>query len=175
MADPGRLLQAFAAMVREVFPNVDFLGVYLYEVFSWNDGAQTADLRPVGNSKMPQLTGVPPRLPGLQVKLMPGDQVLVGFQDGNSSQPFIAQLSTAANYSVALPIAQQGSMTLSGGTGTAVMFIELTPPTPPGPKPMTTLQPYLVSFGTVLVPPIPLPQGMLPGIVSTGSVRSKTV
>ena len=114
MADLGRLLQAFSAIVRETLPNLDYFGVYLYEVFSWNESAQTADLKPVGNQKLPQVTGVQARLPAMQVKLAPGDQVLVGFQDGNSSQPFIAQLSYSSSYATALNAARQGDIARRG-------------------------------------------------------------
>ncbi len=174
MADLGRLLQALASIVRETFPNLDFLGVYIYEVFSWNDGAQTADLKPVGNSKMPTLTGVQPRLPGLQVKLKAGDQVLVGFQDGLSSQPFIAQLMTGSANSGALPIATQGSMVSAGGLGTMILLTPVPPNVSPSVLPGV---PYLVSFGTVTNPPLPAPapQGKLFGVTSSGSLRVKTI
>ena len=170
MADLGRLLQAFSAIVRETLPNLDYFGVYLYEVFSWNESAQTADLKPVGNQKLPQVTGVQARLPAMQVKLAPGDQVLVGFQDGNSSQPFIAQLSYSSSYATPLNAARQGDMVACGGTGTLAMLIPLPPNSSPTVLPNV---PYLISFGSATFPPLPAPQGMLPGIVTTGSTFVK--
>lgn len=176
MASPtDRLIDSLAALVRELLPNVDYLGCYLYSVYSFSESAQTADLRPVGNSKMPTVAKVPIRTPGLQIKLLSGDEVLVAFQDGDPSQPFIASLSTAASYAAALPIARQGDMALSGGNGTLIALY----PVAPAPGPLLPATPYLVSFGAVPplgVPPTPPPlQGMLPGIVSTGSARAKSI
>ena len=176
MADIGRLLQAFSAMVRETLPNLDFLGVYLYEVFSWNDVAQTAELKPVGNSKMPPLAGVQPRLPGLRVKLNPGDQVLVGFQDGVSSQPFIASLATGAANSGALPVATQGSMVSTS--------VSLTPALSPTGVPIPATWSILLPFNPALPPWTPAmvtPVTMVPcnaklfGVVASGSLRVKTI
>jgi hypothetical protein len=181
MAYPGRLLQSFAAIVREVFPNVDFLGVYIYEVFSWNDAGQLAELKPVGNSKMPVLKDVPPRLPGLRVKLNPGDQVLVGFQDGLSSAPFIASLSTGAANAPALPIATQGSMV---STSVSLMPVLIQPITGT-PVPILPAQwSITLPFNPILPPWIPAFQAAPPltgcnaklfGVVASGSLRVKTI
>jgi len=176
MADFGRLLQAFVSIVRETFPNLDFLGVYIYEVFSWNDTAQTADLKPVGNSKMPQVTGVQPRLPGLQVKLKPGDQVLVGFQDGDPSQPFIASLMTGAANAGALPIATQGSMVSTS--------ISLAPALTPAGIPIPANWTITLPFNPALPPWTPAmvtSATMIPcnaklfGVTASGSLRVKTL
>lgn len=178
MADFGRLLQAFTAIVRETFPNLDFLGVYLYEVFSWNDTAQTAELKPVGNSKMPQLAGVQPRLPGLQVKLKAGDQVLVGFQDGDPSQPFIAQLMTGSANAGALPIATQGSMVSTSVSLVPILVQAAGIPIVPAQWAITLpfnplLPPWVPAFQAA--PPITGCNAKLFGVTASGSLRVKTL
>jgi hypothetical protein len=173
----GRLLQAISAIVRETFPNLDFLGVYLYEVFSWSDSSQTAELKPVGNSKMPIVSGVGPRLPGLQVKLNPGDQVLVGFQDGDPAQPFIAQLMTGAANAGALPIATQGSMVSTS--------VSLAPALSSVGVPIPGTWTIMLPFNPALPPWSPainvIPATMIPcnaklfGVTASGSLRVKTL
>jgi hypothetical protein len=114
--DLNRLRNAVGAVVRELFPNLDYLGVYTYVVASFDEAAQTADLQPLNAKKLPTLTKIPIRTPGLRVKLVKGDQVLVGFQDGDPTQPFVASLMTAKSYSDALNVARQGDMTFTSLT-----------------------------------------------------------
>lgn len=93
-----RLKRAIAAFVRELFPNYDFLGFYTYSVVEWNDGAQTAMLNPAPSvSGLPSIGPVPIRLPGMRVKLKVGQEVLVGFDNGSQTRPYIAHLGTLAS------------------------------------------------------------------------------
>jgi hypothetical protein len=88
-----RLQAAVAAFVRELFPNLDYQGFYEYSVYDFDEGAQTATLQNTSaSSKMPQaLSKVPLRLQGAgTVTLAAGSTVLVGFENGSPTAPFIA-------------------------------------------------------------------------------------
>src|SRR5690349_7114905 len=95
-----RFLSAAAAFVRELFPRLGFMGLFQYSVISFDDGAQTADLSPVSREiGMPDLQGVPIRLPGLvftKLGLPAGTVVLVGFENYDPSKPFVAHCMLAS-------------------------------------------------------------------------------
>src|ERR1700761_2136022 len=88
-----RFTAAVTAFVREMFPNLDYQGFYEYAVYSFDEAAQTGDLQnTAASSRMPpQLSKVPVRLEGSgTIVLSAGSTVLVGFQNGDPTQPFIA-------------------------------------------------------------------------------------
>lgn len=90
-----RLKRAIAAFVRELFPNIDYYRPHLYSVATWDPVTQTGDLVPnaaiVG---MPSLGRVPIRSPGIAFTLAPGHEVVVSFDNGDPTRPFISHLGT---------------------------------------------------------------------------------
>ncbi len=89
-----RLKKAIFAFVRELFPQADFFGFYLYSVAAWNDGEQIGDLTPSASTAGLPAIRCPVRLPGLKVNLRVGQEVLVGFDNHDPTRPFIAHLGT---------------------------------------------------------------------------------
>ena len=83
---------ALAAVVRELFPDLDYFGLYEYRIVAGN-GATGFKLRST-LADLPDLAGVTfyPRgaatttAPGV---LQPGDTVLVGFVNGDPTRPCI--------------------------------------------------------------------------------------
>lgn len=156
--DLNRLRNAIGSVVRELFPNLDYLGVYTYLVASFDAAAQTADLQPLNPKKLPTLTKIPIRTPGLRVKLVPRDEVLVGFQDGDPSRPFVVSLMTAKSYTDALNVARQGDMTATSlvlqqallPNGSPVLngyVVIVPPPVPPVPTFVPTVGGILSFYG----------------------------
>lgn len=170
MSLPDRLRDAIRALVNQIIDERGYLGVYLYVVASFDEGTQTADLQPM-TPAMPALSKIPIRTPGLKVKLVEGDQVLVGFEGGKATAPYVASLMTASTYTAALNAARQGDMAICGGNGVVASLYPLPGNTAPSVLPAT---PYFISFGTVAIPPLPAPQGPLYGVVGTGSTFVKT-
>jgi hypothetical protein len=89
-----RLKRAVFAFVRELFPQQDFFGFYIYSVAAWDNANQIGDLVPAATT-----SGLPPvrcpiRLPGMKVNLAVGQEVLVGFDNHDPTRPFIAHLGT---------------------------------------------------------------------------------
>jgi hypothetical protein len=82
-----RAKAAFEALVRGVFPDVDFLARYPARVVSQNaDGTLELipdDVRIPGMSKVPIRYGVP----GIKATVAPGARVLLGFAGGNRDAP----------------------------------------------------------------------------------------
>jgi hypothetical protein len=106
-----RFIAAIRALVRDLFPSLDFLGFYAYSVASFDEASQSADLRPLRAGKgLPVLKHIDVRAPACKVKLLPGGTVLVGFEDGDPSQPFVAFFDRASTYATALPAARQGDL-----------------------------------------------------------------
>src|SRR5258708_909851 len=100
MADqmPGllqdRLKRSIAAFIRELWPTIDYQKPHLYQVLSWDYGAQTGSLAPSASaSGMPALNSVPIRSSAL-VDLPDGFSVVVCFDNGSPTAPFISHLST---------------------------------------------------------------------------------
>src|SRR5262245_35290570 len=87
-----RLLRAFRAIVREMFPRYDFLAKYRYRVVKMNPGDDRVQLQAVR-----KLAGLPDLLPiailpgmaGLSATLTPGAIVLVEFIEGDPSLPIV--------------------------------------------------------------------------------------
>lgn len=96
MYSSDRLKKAIAAFVRELFPTLDYMGLYLYAVASFDVLGQTADLQPVLSSDLPTLTKVPLRTGGTVYVLPTGTQLLVGFENHNPTRPFIISLDKFA-------------------------------------------------------------------------------
>ena len=114
-----RLKRAIAAFVRELFPQQDYFGFYLYSVAAWDNGAQTGDLIPQSTTVgLPQLGRVPIRLPGIKVNLSVGQEVLVGFDNHDPTRPFIAHLGTLATglLPISVVLDSQTTVSLAGGT-----------------------------------------------------------
>lgn len=149
-------------------------GHFPYIIDRFDVASQTLDASPSPScsTKLYPVKGVPVRAQKMQFNCSPGEQVVLAFAGGDPTQPFIAGLGYASDYSAALPIARQGDMVRCGGNGTLAAFYPTA--TPPVPPVVALGVPFLVSFGTLTSPPTPPPiQGALYGINSTGSVRVK--
>lgn len=85
-----RFERAISAFVREMFPTLDYMGLYDYSVVSFDTGAQLADLAPVKQVGLPELSQVPLRSWGVKVNLKSGTSVLVGFENHDPARPYVA-------------------------------------------------------------------------------------
>ncbi len=189
-----RLRTALAELVRELVPT-RYLGFYEYQVVSYDTAAQAASMRPLSDPDMPELPSIPIRTPGMELDLVAGTSLLVGFRNGDLTKPFVGFFDSASGGAFptrarvmgttltevganpVLPGARQGDMAAGGGLGTQVMFAVLPTGDPPGiPVPLTTMTPYFISFGTVPGIPATFPSvtpGVGPGqlymLISSGS------
>lgn len=197
MADPliDRFRAAFRALLAEMMPDIvsryAMLGFHRYAVMSCDYDAQTFDAEPsVSKNGLPKISKVPIRSP-LKIDLKGGTSVLIGFEGGQATAPFLAfadQLTLMARAKLradgaieigenaSQPAARQGDMVLIPSLGCNIMFAA-SPGGDPVPSPMLTMTPYFVSLSTATsIPPIPVfpPVGNWPGIVSSGSPNVKT-
>lgn len=87
-----RLKAGLVNFVRGVFPRLDYYALYSGKVIS-QGGSNSFDFQP-DNQKVPGVSGVPVRmgLPGVTVQLALGSspRCLLGFLEGDPSQPFLA-------------------------------------------------------------------------------------
>ena len=105
-----RLKQSIAALVRELFPRVDFLGVYEYSVVT--DDGTTIDATPTDATLgLPNVVRVPKRPPilGGWSKIAPGSTVTLQFVNGSPSRPEIVggdpgQIVTQAKLEAAIKV-----------------------------------------------------------------------
>lgn len=142
-----------------------YQGFWEYTVTGFNEGAQTADLKPTVNKRLPNLTGIPIRLPAMQSKLGENESVLVGFANADPTKPYVIALNTASSYQGALAVSRQGDMvnipiTLAQAVG------------PAGPIPSN----YCIVIPPPYVPPFTALGGMISlyGVVSSGSTVNKS-
>ena len=86
-----RLTGALRALIRSMFPRVDYYAIYPARVVSQN-GDGSLELKP-DDTRLPGLSMVPIRygIPGVKVKVAPGARVLLGFAGGDPQQP-VAEL-----------------------------------------------------------------------------------
>lgn len=170
-----RFIAALEALVKGWF-NERLLGFYPYVITGFDEARQTINASPMNNPRLPNVSEVPIRSPGMQFKCASGEQCTLAFEGGDPTRPFIATLGYASDYTGALPIVRRGDMVRSGGTGALIALYPMTPTPVPT---VVTAVPYFVSFGNALsVPPsFPIPpplQSPLYGMASTGSLRAKT-
>ncbi len=93
-----RLKRAISAFIRELFPNLDYFRPHLYSVVTWDPATQTGDLAPAASSVgMPPLGRVGIRSPGIAFTLAEGHEVVVQFDNGDPTRPFIGHLGTVAS------------------------------------------------------------------------------
>lgn len=92
-----RFLKALRAIVREMFPRLDFFGVYEFTVQS--TGSNTADLVPTDTTLgLPSMVTVPLRLPTFRATLSTGSTAIVTFVNGDPSRPFVLTASSATEH-----------------------------------------------------------------------------
>jgi len=91
-----RLKRAVSAFVRELLPSLDFYRSYVYQVASWDNGSQTGELVPSAGIPMPNLSKVPIRS-STKVTIPEGQEVVVSFDNGDQTKPFISHLATSAS------------------------------------------------------------------------------
>ena len=173
MADiPDRLKLALRKIVLAVLEE-RLYGLYPYVVEEFDTVRQLVSGRPLrGGGSLPRVSRIPIRTPLEQVVLRTGSQIVVGFEGGDPAFPFVATYDYAPAYSDALPVARQGDMCQGGGLG---QVLTLTPVVPAPSPYLSPLVPYLVSFGTVTNPPIPGIQGPIYSVITTGSLKKKTL
>jgi hypothetical protein len=83
----SRLLSAIGALVRQIVGHTDYHAMYLAEVRSQNDDL-TLEVKPF-SAKLPGFSRVVVRgLPGVEVRVAQGAQVLLGFEDGSPERPY---------------------------------------------------------------------------------------
>ncbi len=165
--DPKSRLARF---IRLVMRDVTYHKHYVCTVESQN--GMTLDLKPdderiagAGLGAVPLRVG----LPGFTVEVPQGARVLLSFDNGDPSKPAAALFDPGSVTRIVFDggtqaVARQGDLVESGGVGTVVIF-DL--PVPTGiPSPLTTLTPYLVSFGPM--PPTAAFALPLYGSIATG-------
>jgi hypothetical protein len=125
-------LEAYADIIRAVFPSLAYLGVWEYRVVT--QSAERLNLQPARvASGMPDLRAVPvrPGVSGVKAVVTPGELVLVCFADGDPSRPqvFAHDHADAPGWMpiafqiggpAALPVAYQGSAVVAGPFGGTV-------------------------------------------------------
>jgi hypothetical protein len=168
MITTDRFISAVRALVRELFPALDYQGFFAYSVAAFDDASQTADLRPLNSgSGLPDLQKISVRAPASKVKLIPGGTVLVGFEDRDPSRPFVAFFDRATAYATALPAARQGDL-----TQTVLTVVQATIQGVPVPNTYWIVIPPSAASPTF----VPGVGGTVPyyGVISTGSATLKT-
>lgn len=127
-----RRLDAYARILRAVFPSLAYLGVWEYRVVT--QIGERLNLQPARvASGMPDLRAVPvrPGVSGVKCKVMPGELVLVCFADCDPSRPQVfahdnadapgwMPLEFQIGGPVGLPVAYQGSALVAGPFGGVV-------------------------------------------------------
>src|SRR3569833_389819 len=156
MADPliDRFRAAFRALLAEMMPDIvtryAMLGFHRYSVVSCDYDAQTFDAQPsVSKTGLPAISKIPIRSP-LKIDLKGGASVLIGFEGGDPTAPFLAfadqltlmsKAKLRADGSIEIgenasqPAARQGDMVLIPSLGCNIMFAAL-PTGDPIPTPM---------------------------------------
>jgi hypothetical protein len=160
-----RLKRAIASFIRELMPQQSYFGFYIYSVASWDNANQTGDLTPAPGTGMPTLGKCPVRLPGIRVKLKPGQEVLVGFENHDPSRYYIAHLGSLG--SGLLPdtwVVDADTLVGLGGAGIADLGVarltdSVSVTVPPG------------TFGVAFSPPSTLILNPAP-VVVTGTIVS---
>lgn len=89
-----RLSQYLRAIVRKAVSKLPYAGNYPYSVVSCNPLLQTVDARSL-TTKMPDLTGVPMRSPGLFMMLPSGTQIQIGFRGMDPTAPYVNSYDVA--------------------------------------------------------------------------------
>jgi hypothetical protein len=167
-SDVDRITASLDALIEAKLARLSYFGIWEYTVTSFDEGAQTASLKPTVNQALPPLTGVPIRLPAMQSKLGSNDSVLIGFANADPTKPYVASLNTASSYDGALAISRQGDM-----VSIPVMLVPATTGQPPVPVPNA----YSIVLATPPPPPFNPATGgpaSLYGCVSSGSVVNKS-
>lgn len=95
-----RLIESFRRLARNAVPELYHALLDRYTVVSCNPTRQTVDVRSQ-STRVPDLSGVPLRAPGLVLDVLPGTQVRVGYD------------ADGAPYAV---LAASGGLTVPGGS-----------------------------------------------------------
>lgn len=100
-ADPIRA--AFVGAVQRVMRRVDYHALYPARVVSQNPSTLAVDVQP-DTDTIPPLSGVPVRTfaPEVQIKVLPGARVLVGFDTGDPRKPYAALWESGSLTSVSV-------------------------------------------------------------------------
>jgi hypothetical protein len=192
MADPvNRLTSSLRKLIAELFPKLDYFGVYRYTATACDYENQTVDARPASSAVgLPALAKIPIRS-WIKVEIKNDTSLGIGFLDGDPTQPYLAmadQNGVVARAKIradgvlelgenaAMQVARQGDLTVTPLLGVQVMFAAL----PTGdlvPSPMMTMTPYFIAAGSVLTTPPSLPVfplvGQFVGFSSSGSQLAK--
>lgn len=154
-----RLKRAIFAFVRELFPQQDYFGFYLYSVAEWDNGSQTGSLIPQSTTVgLPQIGRVPVRLPGLRVDLPVGQEVLVGFDNHDPTRPYIAHLGTLGTGLAPSSITVDASGLINLGVGASKGVARLDDGADAGTlvfTPNAGLAPAVLTYLPPGVPPVP--------------------
>ena len=114
----SRFDRAFAALVREVFPNYAFLSSYKYRVVQMNPGDNRVHLQSVRKDLgLPDVLpiSIMPGIPGAKSALTEEAIVLVSFIEGDPTQPIVTHFSAPGEVGfvpVSLAINATASITL---------------------------------------------------------------
>lgn len=165
-SDIDRITASLDALIDLKLARLSYFGIWEYTVTGFDEAAQTADLKPTVNDRLPDLTKIPIRLPAMQSKLTKGDSVLIGFANADPSKPYVANLNTASSYSGALAISRQGDMVQAS--------LNVVPAISPAGAPIPGV--FCIAIPPPYVPPMTPSGGIFTfyGCVSSGSTFNKS-
>lgn len=175
--DAGRLAALLQRIARRA-TDAPLLGKYRYRVVRMAvDGR--VELQAVSKAAgLPDVKPISmwPGVAGVHAELAPGAEVLVEFVEGSRTMPIVTHFAgqdgngfvpvSIAFCGSAQAAARQGDLVQSGGVGTVVTLV---PVTPGAPGPVVIGVPHLISFSST--PPTPLTADPLYGAISTGSPK----
>ena len=96
MSETSSLIASIKALVRAALLRVDFYAMYSAKVVA-QSGDGTLEVLP-DDPRLPGASNVPIRIgvPGVDVKVMPGARVMIGFDGGNPKAPFAALFDSSS-------------------------------------------------------------------------------
>lgn len=81
--------KAFASLVHAVMPRIDYFCLYRARVVTQSLDDGSLDIVP-DDDRLPSMSGIRfrPGIPGVTIAVRPGSSVMVGWSEGDPSQPF---------------------------------------------------------------------------------------
>jgi hypothetical protein len=177
----NRSTKFIESFIQKITAKYDYGFVYSYTV-SGQNGNGTLELTPSDPKKSPGLSNVIIMYdnPATKITVKKGASCCVIFKNGDPSQPRAFGFERG-DYELlefgddGFGLARQGDLVMSGGATTVAYIIPYPAGAPPF-NPVTGSGMCLISFGSIVVPPLiptPILAGPLPGYITTCSTKAK--